>query len=99
MTDNTSDDVYNDPDNILADTDDSVKGGTELPSGEQDDLSQSIYKPEFGNDDRGPIDDLEEANEGDAEDEMSDGHPEDADSDSYRAGDVNPADEQDGTES
>jgi hypothetical protein len=98
MADNTSDDVYDDPDNILADTDDTVAGGTELPDGEQADLSQSIYKPELGDDDRGPIDNLEEADEGDAHDEMSDGHPEDSDADSFHAGDVNPADEQDGAE-
>jgi hypothetical protein len=99
MAGNTSDDVYDDPDNILADTDDTVNGATELPEGQADNLSQSIFKPELGDDDRGSIPDLEAADEGAAHDEMSTTHPEDSDSDSFHLGDVDPADEQDGAES
>ena len=98
MADNTSDDVYDDPDNILADDDDTVDGATELPESLTNNPSQSIFKPELRGDDRGPIDELEQADEGSAHDEMSGGHPEDSDADSFHLGDVNPMDEQDGTE-
>lgn len=61
-TDKTLDDVYDDPDNILADDDDSVNGAVELPDDQKDDLSQSTFLPEKDTtdlDDRGPIDELE----------------------------------------
>jgi hypothetical protein len=98
MADTTLDDVYDDPDNILADTDDSVDGAVELPKGEQGDLSQSIYVPERGNDPRGRIDELEGADDNDSYEEMTLGHPEDTDADSTRLGDVGPDEERDGSE-
>lgn len=105
-TDKTLDDVYDDPDNILADEDDSVDGATELPDDEKDDLSQSIFVPEKDTtdlDDRGPIDELEAA-DADTEDDLDDvtdpaildDAPSEMDPDSYHQGDN--ADEQDGTE-
>jgi hypothetical protein len=111
MTDSTLDDVYDDPDNILAD-DDKVDGSVELPEYEKVDPSQSIFVPEKDTtplDDRGPIDELEAADASDI-DELEEVDPEidpglldDAptgfDPDDYHPGDVNPADEQDGTES
>lgn len=79
----TPDDVYDDPDNILAD-DDEVK-----------------MSPDGGAlaDDRGPIDELEVADGGEAHDELNPRFPEDSDPDSFHLGDVEPADENDGTES
>lgn len=98
MAGTTSDDVHNDPENILADTDNSVDGAVELPKSETDNPSQSIFVPERGEDVRGRIDELEGTDSGDAHDEMSDGHPEDMDTDSNHLSDNEPADEQDGTE-
>ncbi|HEX8182699.1 MAG TPA: hypothetical protein VF575_03795 [Candidatus Saccharimonadales bacterium] len=98
MTDNTADEVYDDPDNILAETDDTVSGATELPGDEADDPSQSIFTPELGDDDRGTIPELEAADGGSKHDEADGNYPEDADPDSDHLGDMDPADEQDGTE-
>lgn len=108
MADNTSDDVYDDPDNILADTDDSVDGAAELPDDEKDDPSQSIFNPEKDTtefDDRGPIDELEVADRhdtSDAEDGVDaallDDAPSSFDGDDYKPNDEEPKDEQDGTE-
>lgn len=96
MADQTSDDVYDDVENILADTDDTVDGATELPAGEAGDLSQSIYSPEAAGDTRGPLD------LGDAEAEYEPGISRDngldaGDGDANHVGEI--ADEQDGTES
>jgi len=100
MPDDSIDDVYNDPDNVLANTDDLVEGGVELPSEQTDDMSQSIYNPEktAPGDDRGVIPELETANGDEAINATSQTHPEDADIDSSHLANVNPADEQDGTE-
>lgn len=97
MANSTSNDVYDDPDNILADTDDSVDGATELPKSESADLSQSIYTPEktAPGDDRGPIDELEATDDDNDHDEMTDSHPEDADPDSGHLSNADPADERD----
>ena len=96
MTDTTSDDVYTDPDNILANTDDSVDGSIELPDAQTNHPSQSIFVPERGQDVRGRIDELEGASEDDARNEMTNGHPEDIDTDSTHLADVDPKDEHDG---
>lgn len=100
MADNTSDDVYDDPDNILANTDDTVNGASELPDGEADDPSQSIYLPEKDpNDERGNLEEVDPSgDEAETNDEAFGDHAEDMDPDADRLGDVNPADEQDGTE-
>lgn len=105
MVDSTLDDVYDDPDNILADDDDDVSGAVELPDDQKDDPSQSIFVPEKNNtslDDRGPIDELEEADDSadnEVHDEMDEEYPEDTDPDSLHLGDMDTADEKDGTES
>lgn len=109
MADGTLDDVYDDPDNILADDDEEVNGAAELPDDEKDDPSQSIFVPERDTtdlDDRGPIDELEAADATDDDRDLPDDtdpaildeDPAELDPDSYHLGDVNPADEQDGTE-
>lgn len=105
MADSTLDDVYDDPDNILADDDD-VNGAVELPEDEKDDPSQSIFVPEKDTtdlDDRGPIDELEAADASDEDDlddatdpAILDDAPSEMDPDSYHQGDN--ADENDGTE-
>jgi hypothetical protein len=92
-----ADDVYDDPDNILAKTDDTVDGATELPLSERGDMSQSIYVPERANDERGKIDELDSADVGDTYDEMSNGHPEDTDTDANHPANMDPQDENDGT--
>lgn len=109
MADSSLDDVYDDPDNILANEDDSVSGATELPADEQDDISQSIFVPEKHTtdlDDRPPIDELEAADAG-SYDVLADTDPavdkaifndDGLDPDDYHPGDVEPADESDGTE-
>ena len=107
-TDKTLDDVYDDPDNILADDDDDVDGAAEIPASQKEDPSQSIYTPEKNTtplDDRGAIDELEasDAEDKDSLDDLTDealldDSPADFDPDDYQLGDVNPADEQDGTE-
>jgi hypothetical protein len=106
MADSSLDDVYDDPDNILADDDD-VNGAVELPEDEEADPSQSIYVPEKHTtdlDDRGDIDELElsDTADDDALDETTDPalldeDPTNFDGDSYRAN-VDNADEKDGTE-
>lgn len=85
-----SDDVYNDPNNILADTDDTVSGSVELSVDEEGNLSQSILTPEktAPGDDRGPITELEPAA----------GNEDTTDPDSSRLSDMDPADERDGDE-
>lgn len=108
MADSSLDDVYDDPDNILAEDDDAVNGAAELPDDETDDLSQSIFVPEKDTtdlDDRGPIDELEASDADNADDlddttdpALLDEDPTELDPDSYHLGDVNPADEKDNTE-
>ena len=92
------DDVYNDPDNILDDADNNVDGGADLPPEEEADLSQSIYNPELGNDDRGTIEDLELSDSGEDHAKTTETDFEDFDPDSEHLADVEPADENDGTE-
>lgn len=98
MAQNTTDEVYDDPDNTLSADDAQVSGGTDLPENETAGPSQSIFKPELEDDDRGTIPELEAADGGEDHDEMEDEYPEDADPDSNHLGDMDPADEQDGTE-
>ncbi|HSH55582.1 MAG TPA: hypothetical protein VK983_02015 [Candidatus Limnocylindrales bacterium] len=98
MADNTADDVYDDPDNILADDDDTVNGAVELPQDMKDNPSQSIFLPEKDpNDERGNLEEVD-PKEGEESDEAFSDHAEDMDPDSNRLGDVNPEDEQDRTE-
>lgn len=108
MADSTLDDVYDDPDNILADDDDDVSGAVELPDEEKDEPSQSIFVPEKDTtdlDDRGPIDELEltDAKDSDIDDDiidpaLFDDSPSSFDGDSYQQNDEQSKDEQDGTE-
>ncbi len=90
MADASTDDVYNDPDNILADTDDSVDGTTEA--------GNNVLMPEKLDDDpRGSLDLVN--SEGEYEPGIvRDNGLDEADGDADHPGDVNPADEQDGTE-
>lgn len=110
MADNKDDDdIYNDPATIGEENDD-VTGmpDNKLTEEEKDDLSQSIYTPEKDTtdlDDRGSIDELEAADDENPSDmgettdrTLLDDEPTDHDPDSFHLGDVNPADEQDGTE-
>ncbi len=99
MADNTTaDDVYDDPDNILADDDDTVDGSAEIPDYQKNDLSQSIYLPEKDpNDSRGALEDVDPFVDK-THDEATGDHAEDMSPDDDRPGDVNPQDEQDGTE-
>jgi hypothetical protein len=102
MADSTLDDVYDDPDNILADDDDDVSGAPDKDTPDDEaDLSDSIYTPEKDTtdlDDRGDIDELEESDAGGVHDEMDGQYPEDEDPDSMSLGDVHPLDEEDGAE-
>ncbi len=98
MADVTADDVYDDPDNILANDDDTVDGSMEIPEYQKNDLSQSIYLPEKDeNDERGNLDEVDPEGDETSDEALSD-HAEDMDPDTDRLGDVNPQDEQDGTE-
>jgi hypothetical protein len=69
----TADDVYDDPDNVLADSDDSVNGSVELPGGDEADLSQTPYLPEkdtgIEGEDRGDIDELGARNDPESTDD------------------------------
>jgi hypothetical protein len=98
---NTDDDIYDDPATI-GDTDDEVNGQPDdTPPADADDPSQSIYMPEkntTGLDDRGDMDEVEEADGTAKHDEMDGSYPEDEDSDADHLGDVIPSDEDDGTE-
>jgi len=95
MADQTSDDVYDDPDNILADTDDTVDGATELPDDEKDDPSQSIFVPELSDDDRGSIPALDGSDDDDDDDDIGQNHPEDINTDSSHLGGVDTPEERD----
>ena len=97
MANITSDDVYNDPDNILANTNDKFSGAVELPKSEVSDMSQSIYTPEksAAGDDRGPINELEDNGGGEAGDKTTQQHPEDTDFDGDRLSSTDLSDEKD----
>jgi hypothetical protein len=111
MADNDDDDdFYNDPATI-GDTTDEVSGEPDnLPPRDDEDPSESIYTPEKNTtdlDDRGDIDELEASDASDF-DELADEDPTvdkalldagpDLDTDDYKLGDVDPKDEDDGTE-
>lgn len=103
MVVNDPDDIYNDPATIGgADDDDDVTGSPDKDVNDHDeDLSDSIYTPEKDTtalDDRGDIEELEEADAGSGHDKMDGQYPEDDDPDSMALGDVHPLDEEDGAE-
>lgn len=101
MADDPANDVYDDPDNGLADKKDEVSGGTELPDDQVDDLSQSIYNPEKDPaDPRGDLQMTDPLSEGNADeastDQAADLNP---DSDAQQLGDMEPKDSDDDSES
>lgn len=98
-----ADDVYDDVENIIANSDDTVNGATELPAGQVKDPSQSIYVPERGtdpNDGRGSI--IVDGSEGEGSIDQpiqtttNDDNGDDPDAERL-SGDI-PADERDGTQ-
>lgn len=98
MPDNVSNDTYDDPDNILANTKDTVAGSVELPESQKQDASQSVYVPERDTSDGyGSLDEVDPTSSHELKDAGED-YSNESDPDADALADVMPADERDGTE-